>query len=56
MDINDFYLNNHTDWIEQIMIHASIITEEFMTAYNIKEKVHNEYIYERVTKGMYVLP
>ena len=27
-----------------------------MIAYNLKDKLHNGYIFERVTKVMYVLP
>ena len=44
------------DRAEHIMIHASMIPEEFMTAYNLKDKVHNGYIFARVTNSMYELP
>ena len=32
-----------------------MITQEFVDKYNLQEKSHNGYIYERVTKGMYGL-
>ena len=33
-----------------------MIPQDFVEKYNLQEKSHNEYIYERVTKGMYGLP
>ena len=44
------------DWEEYIIIQTSMIPEEFMNSYSLKEKVHNGYIFSRVTKGMYGLP
>ena len=38
------------------MIQISVIPQEFITAYNIKDKVHNGYIFEQVTKGIYGFP
>ena len=55
MDAKYFYLNKHMDRAEYIMIHTSMIPEEFMTAYNLKDKVNNGYIFERFTKGVYCL-
>ena len=56
MDEKYFYLNKHMDRAEYIMIHTSMIPEEFMTAYNLKDKVNIRYIFEKVTKGMYSIP
>ena len=56
MDVNDFYLNNQMYRDEYIMIQLSMIPQEFVEIYNLTEKAHNGYIYERVTKGMYGLP
>ena len=33
-----------------------MIPQEFVDKYNLKGKSHNEYIFTRVTKGMYELP
>ena len=33
-----------------------MIPQEFIDKYNIKEKVHNGYIFILVTKGIYRLP
>ena len=38
---------------EYIMIHISMIPQEFVDKYDLTEKSQNGYIYERVTKGMY---
>ena len=38
------------------MIHIYIIPKEFIIAYNLQETVNNDYIYLRVTKGIYGLP
>ena len=35
------------------MIQISIIPQGFIYKYNIKEKVHNEYIFAQASKGMY---
>ena len=56
MDIKDFYLNISMDREEYTMIHIYMIPSEFMIAYNIKDKVHNGYIFSWVTKGMYRIP
>ena len=56
MDVKAFYLNNQIGRAEYIMIHISMIPQEFLDIYNIIEKAHNKYISERVTKGMYELP
>ena len=45
MDIKDFYLNNFINRAEYIMIKISIIPQEFMTAYNLKVKMNNGYIF-----------
>ena len=52
MVIKYFYLKNQLDRGKYIMIHISMIPQEFVEKYNIAEKAHNGYIYARVTKGM----
>ena len=56
MDVKDFYLNNHMDRDKYIMIHISMIPQEFVEKYNLSENTRNGYIYARVTKVMYGLP
>ena len=56
MDVRDFFLNNHMGRDEYTMIQLSMIPQEFVEKYNLAEKSHNEYIYERVTKVVYRLP
>ena len=51
-----FYPNNKMDREEYIMIHIAMIPQEFVDKYNLKGKSHNEYIFTRVTKGMYGTP
>ena len=47
MDANKFYLNNMIDRAEYTMVQISIIPHEFVDKYNLKEKEHNGYIFER---------
>ena len=44
------------DTSEYIMTQIYIIPQEFVEKYNFKYKVHNGYIFSRVTKGVYGLP
>ena len=41
---------------EYIMIQISMIPQEFVEKYNLKENTYNGYIFARVTKGMYGIP
>ena len=41
MDVKEFYLNNCMDRAEYIIIQILMIPQEFIIAYNIKDKVHN---------------
>ena len=38
------------------MIQISMIPQEFVDKYNLKDKAHNGYISARVTKGVHGLP
>ena len=49
MDVKYFYLNNHIDRDEYIMIQISMIPQESVDKYNHTGKANNGYIYERVT-------
>ena len=56
MDIRYVYLNNSMDRAEYILIQLSMIPREFINVYNLKYKVHNGYIFARLTKVIYGLP
>ena len=56
MEVKDFYPNNRMDRSEYIIIHIYMIPQEFVEKYNLKDKIHNGYIFTQVTKGMYGLP
>ena len=51
MDVKYFNINNQMDRDEYIMIQIVMKPQEFAYKYNIKEKLHNGYIFLRVTKG-----
>ena len=53
MDVKDFYLNNQIVRSEYILIQPSVIPQAFLDKYKLKYKVHNGYIFARVTKGVY---
>ena len=36
VDLKDFYLNNQMDIVEYIMIHISMIPQQFVEKYNLK--------------------
>ena len=50
------YLNNQMDRAEYIMIQIYMIPQEFVEKYNLKVKVHNGYIFTRVTNEMHGIP
>ena len=53
MDVKYFYLNNQMERDEYITIQISMIPHKFVERCNLAEKLHNGYIYARVTKGMH---
>ena len=48
MDVGYFYLKNQMYGAEYIMIQISMIPQEFVVKYNLKEKLHNGYIFTRI--------
>ena len=56
MDIKYFYLNNHMNGAEYMMVQISMIPQEFVEKYNLKDKANTRYIFARVTNGMHGLP
>ena len=43
MDVNFLNLNNHMNREEYIIIQISMIPQEFIDKYNLKDKVDNRY-------------
>ena len=56
MDVKYFYLNNKMVRAEYIRTQILRIPQEFVDKYNLKEKVHNGYIFSRLTKEMHGPP
>ena len=56
MDVKYLYLNNQMYRAEYIMIHISMIPQQFIDKYNLKYKTHNGNAFAQVTKGVYGLP
>ena len=56
IDVTYFYLNDRMDRENYMMIQIFMIMQEFIIAYNLKDKVHNGYISKRLTKVICELP
>ena len=55
-DAKNFYLATPMDDPEYMRIAAELIPQEFIDAYNLKDKIKNGYVYMRIIRGMYGLP
>jgi hypothetical protein len=55
-DVKNFYLNTPMKKHEYMRIHISLIPPEIIEEYDLLPKVHNDFIYIRIEKGMYGLP
>ena len=55
IDIKDFFLATPMVRTEYLQIHKKYFSPEFMEQYNLPDKIHNDYIYYKVKKGMYGL-
>jgi hypothetical protein len=51
-DVKNFYLNTPMKDSEYMLMHISLIPPEIIEEYHLMEKVHNGFIYIRITKGM----
>eukprot|EP00957_Ditylum_brightwellii_P046485 3527710-Ditylum_brightwellii.AAC.1 len=56
LDIKDFYLNTDLETPEYMRLPITLIPQEIIEQYNLTPLVHNEYIYLKITKGIYGLP
>jgi hypothetical protein len=56
IDVKNFYLNTPLDCPEYICFHINDIPDEIITVYNLRDIVHENYVYSEINKGMYGLP
>ena len=55
-DISNFYLQTPLDRPEYIKVKLSDIPEEFIAQYNLRHRVHNDWVFFEIRKGIYGLP
>ena len=55
-DIKNFYLDTPMDEPEYVRIKLKDIPQEVIDEYNLKEYVHNGWVYYEIVKGCYGLP
>jgi hypothetical protein len=55
-DIKNMYLGTPLDQYEYMRMHLSIIPEDIIVHYGLRDKVLNGYVYIEIRKGMYGLP
>ena len=56
LDIGNFYLGTPMERYEYMFLPISVIPQEIIDQYSLKEKEHNGKIYLEIRKGMYGLP
>jgi hypothetical protein len=56
LNIKNFYLNTPMAEYEYMCIAVKCIPDRIMTEYNLKDKVHKDFVYVEIRKGMYGLP
>jgi len=56
MDIKNFDLNTPMDLPEYMKLKLDLIPDEIIEKYNLREKQHNGWVYERIDLGMYGIP
>ena len=56
MDIKDFFLRSFMKSPEYMRIHRKHIPHDIFLRYNLHEKLHNDFVYVQINKGMYGLP
>ena len=55
IDIKDFFLQTIMENSEYMKIHAKYFLDDIRQKYNIEEKIHNNYVYCKIKRGMYGL-
>ena len=55
IDIKDFFLTTPMVRAEYLRIHKRYFSPEFKSIYKLQDKIHQDYIYCKVKKGMYGL-
>ena len=56
IDVKIFYLNTPMGRYEYMRLPIDLIPEEIIEKYNLRDLVHNGYVYCEIRKGMYGLP
>jgi hypothetical protein len=56
IDVKNFYLNTPLDHPKYIRFHIEDIPDEIITIYNLRDIIHENYVYSEINKGMYGLP
>ena len=55
-DIKDFFLKSFMTSPEYMRIHKKNLPPDIITHYSLQDKIHNDYVYIKINKGMYGLP
>ena len=55
MDVKNFYLNTPFDYYQYIRLQLSLIPQEIIDHYNLKDIENDGYVYCQIQKGMYGL-
>ena len=55
VDLKDFFLATEMSRPEYMKIHISYLPDDIILKYNLREKVHNGYVFVQINKGMYGL-
>ena len=56
MDIKDFFLCSSMKSPEYMRIHRKHIPTDIFLRYNLQSKLHNDFVYVQINKGIYGLP
>lgn len=55
-DIKNMYLGTPLDRYEYMRMHISLLPQDIIDHYDLRDRVFNGYIYIEIRKGMYGLP
>ena len=55
-DIKNLYLGTPMERYDYMRLPITLIPDEIMEAYQLKDKIHNGFVYMEIRQGMYGLP
>ena len=55
MDVKNFYLNTPLDYFQYMILQLSLLTNEIITHYTLKDIADDGYVYCKIQRGMYGL-